>query len=138
VAPVPHVLPLAALLSAALAVPAQAATKPGTYRGKTAEGRTVSLHVKAGRLDGVRLVVERYVCDPEGDIGPLYIGMPVGASISRAGRFSFTGGPISERLRMTGRFTGGRVSGRLRVRGTIGQADPCASRWISFSARRGR
>ncbi len=134
---------LAAALAALLALPAAASAAPvadGVYRSST-QDLALALTVRAGQVDGVRLTLRRYVCMPEGDIGPLFIGLPVGARISAGRRgFGFTRGPISERLRVDGRFSGREplVRGSLQVRGTIGQADPCASRRIRFSARRAR
>ncbi|HEY5142595.1 MAG TPA: hypothetical protein VII98_03755 [Solirubrobacteraceae bacterium] len=123
---------LAVTPAAALAVPAD-----GAFRGATAERRDVALTLSAGRVTRVRVTVGRYVCSPEGDIGPLAIDVAARARVGRRGTFGFTAGPRSERLRVDGRLgSGGLVRGRLRLTGTMGIGDPCASRPIAFSARR--
>ncbi len=116
---------------------APAAAADGAFRGATAEHRDVTLTLSGGRVTRVRVTVGRYVCRPEGDIGPLAVDVAVSARIGRRGTFGFSGGPSSERLRVDGRLgRGGVVRGRLRLAGTMGIGDPCASRPIAFSARR--
>ncbi len=135
------VLSRAALAAVAMLVfaPAAAPAAPvdGGFRGLTAEHRDVALTVSGGRVTRVRVTVGRYVCSPEGDIGPLAVDVAVSARVGRRGTFGVTGGPHSERLRVDGRLgRGGVVRGRLRLTGTMGIGDPCASRPILFSARR--
>ena len=123
---------LAVVPAAAPAVPAD-----GAFRGATAEHRDVALTLTGGRVTRVRATVGRYVCSPEGDIGPLAVDVAVDARVGRHGTFGFTAGPGSERLRVDGRLgRRGVVRGRLRLTGTMGIGDPCASRPIAFSARR--
>lgn len=129
---------LAATATLAVApVAAPAAPADGAFRGVTGEHRDVSLHLSGGRVTRVRVTVGRYVCSPEGDIGPLAVDVRVSARVGSRGTFGFSAGPSSERLRVDGRLgRGGVVRGRLRLAGTMGIGDPCASRPIAFSARR--
>ncbi len=126
--------------SATLAVAAAAAPAApagGRFRGVTEEHRDVALAFSAGRVTRVRVTIGRYVCSPEGDIGPLAVDVAVNARVGRRGTFGFTAGPRSERLRVDARLgRAGVVRGRLRLAGTMGIGDPCASRPIAFSARR--
>ena len=127
----------AALALAAAAAPA--APAGGAFRGSTAERRDVALTLAGGRVTHVRVTIGRYVCSPEGDIGPLAVEVDAGARVGSRGTFGFSAGPPSERLRVDGRIgRGGVVRGRLRLTGTMGIGDPCASRRIAFSATRTR
>ena len=112
-----------------------AAAPPLTLRGRTSEGAPMALTVRGGRIVRVRVTLRRYVCVPEGDIAPLAVDDPASGRIGAAGRFGFTTGPLSERLRLDGRIApGGRAArGSLQLRGTIGTGDPCRSRRVTFS-----
>jgi hypothetical protein len=124
------------MVAAAPPPPAHAAAAaPLTLRGRTSEGAAMALTVRGGRIVRVRVTLGRYVCVPEGDIAPLAVDDPASGRIGAAGRFGFTTGPLSERLRLDGRLaTGGRAArGSLQVRGTIGTGDPCRSRRVTFS-----
>lgn len=124
------------MVAAAPPPPAHAATAPPlTLRGRTSEGAPMALTVRGGRIVRVRVTLRRYVCIPEGDIAPIAVDDPAAARIGASGRFGFTTGPTSERLRLDGRVTrGGRAArGSLTLRGTIGTGDPCRSARVTFS-----
>lgn len=114
--------------------PVAAAARPVVLRGRTSDGAPMSLTLRGGRIVAVRVTVRRYVCDPEGDIGPLAIASAVATRPGPARRFGFVAGPGSQRLRVDGRFAADArlARGSLRLRGTIGTGDPCSSPRVTF------
>ena len=121
----------------ALAAGAGAPSTDGAYSGRTTEGGKVTVVVEGGRVARVKATVRVYVCDPEGDIGPVRVVVRPDAPLTATRTFAFTAGPRSERLTLAGRLAGVRgMHGKLRLRGTIGTGDPCSSPPIAFTARR--
>jgi hypothetical protein len=125
------------VLALALLALAAAPGGDGTYVGRTAEGGKVSVVVEDGRVTRLKATMRVYVCDPEGDIGPVRVRVRPAAPLTARGVFAFVAGPVSERLTATGRLAGLRgMHGTLRLRGTIGTGDPCSSPPVKFTARR--
>jgi hypothetical protein len=126
-----------ALALLALAAGAGAPSTDGTYAGRTSEGGKLTVVVEGGRVARVKATVRVYVCDPEGDLGPIRVTVRPDAPLTPRRTFAFTAGPPSERLTVGGRLAGVRgMHGTLRLRGTIGTGDPCSSPPIAFTARR--
>ena len=126
----------AAALLACAAPPATAASRDGVYRGRTSEGLPISLRVKAGRVQLLRLDIARYVCMPEGDIGPLRAEPTGDGRLLRGNIFGFSTGAPSQRVRIDGQLArrSPLIRGSLRMTGMIGTGDPCRSFRVRFSA----
>ena len=118
----------------AFATPASA----NVLRGRTSDGTRISLSLSSQRITRVTVTIGRYICEPEGDIGPVRIsGVPYPGRIHARGRFGFSIGAASERLRVDGASSHDRktVRGSLRLTGTIGRGDPCRSPRVTYSAQ---
>ncbi|CAB4922261.1 unannotated protein [freshwater metagenome] len=130
-----------ALLGLLLAAPSAGAvaSADGLYRGRTAEGLPITLRISGQRVTLVRLDIGRYVCVPEGDIGPLAAEPTTSGRVLTRGIFGFSTGPASQRVRIDGQLARDRrtIRGSLRMTGAIGTGDPCSSRRLRFSAVRG-
>ena len=115
-----------------------ATDRPSLLRGTTNERRPVRLWIRGGTIVRVRIDIGRYVCDPEGDIGPLLIDDRPYVAIHASRRFVLSIGPGSQRLQIDGRLSADRrrAGGSARLTGTIGTGDPCRSPRISFRAAR--
>ncbi len=126
-----------AAITAPTPAPHSAAASPSrTYRGKTSEGGAVRIVVADGHVQLATVIVGRYVCKPEGSIGPMSVQVHPAAPIT-AGRFAFDAGSMPESLAMRATFGAHRtVRGTLRAHGTIGTGDPCSSPTFRFTARR--
>lgn len=123
------------LLDAAPPLADPGAVPTRVMRGRASDGEAMRLALRSSRITAVRVTLRRYVCDPEGDIGPLMVAAVLPATrVHARGIFGFSAGPPSERLRVDGRLSadGRRAGGSMRVHGTIGTGDPCRSPRVTF------
>ena len=148
-----NVVRRAALLACALALvvtaSAEAAVKPGNYRGKTEQNAIVSLKVLSSKKAIIKFSWEGAVMSCSNGQSAQIEGGTTGSrqkiALSRSGRFGFNAqlGDAAE-FATDGRVNGNRVTGVLQVQARVndqGQLDPngaitCDSELVQYTLRR--
>jgi hypothetical protein len=122
---------LAGTATLAAAAPASAAT-PGTYRGETEQGQSITLVVKGARGSGLRIErikVSAGLTCPDGSADDVSVNrIVIGGQVKKNGRF---------RIRMSDLDLSGRFTSKQRVTGSFDVREfDCASDGIGYSAKR--